>query len=141
MTEIKRAAFSLKNFRICKFSLDLDEHRSNDEIEISFDPEGVFHKETKIFEVIINFKAFKNTESKDSPYISAKMHSYFTFENVDSIEDVPPFFYGNSIAIVFPYLRAFVSNLSLQANVDLLMLPTLNLSSLEEPLAANSKEV
>ena len=58
----------------------------------------------------------------------------------DKIEfnDIPGFFYPNSIAILFPYIRAFVSTLTLQANVTPIVLPTLNLTNLQEKLKKNT---
>jgi len=39
---------------------------------------------------------------------------------------------------MFPYIRAFVSTLTLQANTKLLKLGLMNLSELEEPLKKNT---
>ncbi|MBK7039827.1 MAG: protein-export chaperone SecB [Bacteroidetes bacterium] len=52
--------------------------------------------------------------------------------------EIPTFFYKNCIAIIFPYLRAFLSTLTLQANVKPLILPLMNLSGLEKPLIENT---
>ena len=50
-------------------------------------------------------------------------------------------FYKNSLAIIFPYIRAFISTLTLQSNAGLIILPTLNLTHLEKPFRENTKEV
>ncbi|CAM4366664.1 hypothetical protein AQBE111736_13510 [Aquirufa beregesia] len=42
------------------------------------------------------------------------------------------------MAILFPYLRAFISLVTLQINIPPLILPTLNLSSLEADLRKNT---
>lgn len=57
------------------------------------------------------------------------------------LKDIPDFFYANSIAIIFPYIRAFVSTLTLQANIPPIVLPTLNLSQLRTILRDNTQEV
>jgi preprotein translocase subunit SecB len=64
--------------------------------------------------------------------------SRFRFDNLDSFESIPPYFYKNAIAIVFPYLRAFMSTLTLQANTRLIRLNLMNLSNLEQPLKDNT---
>jgi len=64
----------------------------------------------------------------------------FEFKNVQTIEDIPDFFYKNSIAILFPYVRAYISLVTTQANVPGIILPTHNLSSLEEKLRNNTTE-
>lgn len=66
------------------------------------------------------------------------MTASFQFsEDVIDIEDIPTYFYANSIAIVFPYLRAFISSLTIQANLKPMILPTMNLTSLSSPLKEN----
>lgn len=64
----------------------------------------------------------------------------FEFKNVETIEDIPDFFYKNSIAILFPYVRAYISLVTTQANVPGIILPTYNLSNLEEKLRNNTTE-
>ena len=57
------------------------------------------------------------------------------------LNSIPSFFYKNAIAIMFPYVRAFISTLTLQANTKLLNLGLMNLSSLEKPLIENTIEL
>lgn len=57
------------------------------------------------------------------------------------LEEIPTFFYPNSLAILFPYVRAFVSTLSLQANVRPVMLPTINLMGLTDRLRAQTIQI
>jgi preprotein translocase subunit SecB len=62
----------------------------------------------------------------------------FVFREPVLLEEIPDYFYLNSIAILFPYVRAFVSIITLQANINPLMLPTMNLASLQETLKKNT---
>ncbi|MCB0476731.1 MAG: hypothetical protein KDC84_01110 [Crocinitomicaceae bacterium] len=140
MEQNEQPKFSLVNYRICKFNLDLDEAGDGSDIEINFETSGVFHKEEKSYDLSLIFKAAKDKEGLEKPYISAKIHAYFKFENTNSVADIPDYFYSNSIAMTFPFLRSFISSLSLQANARLLLLPTLNLSSLKDPLKNNTIE-
>lgn len=70
----------------------------------------------------------------DSRIIEVNCLASFLFKGVESIDDIPTYFYSNSIAIVFPYVRAFVSTLTLQANYSPIVLPTMNLSDLNSQL-------
>jgi preprotein translocase subunit SecB len=63
---------------------------------------------------------------------------FFSFENVNSFDEIPDFFYRNCIAILFPFVRAYISMITVQANVPGIMLPTLNLTSLEAALKQNT---
>ncbi len=65
----------------------------------------------------------------------------FNFPESPGFADLSPYFYQNSIAIIFPYIRAFATALTAMANVNPIILPTMNLSSLEEPLKQNTKSI
>ena len=65
----------------------------------------------------------------------------FKFSNVHSIEEIPEYFYNNSIAIVFPYLRAFITTLTSVAGIKPLILPTLNLTNLSAQLKVSTKVI
>ena len=134
-----RAAFYLKDFEIPEFNFLSIGSLDNDEVAIGFKPSGKFSKKEMVFYLTLNFKLFDKSTEND--YIKAKVIGYFGFENVESFDDIPSFFYKNSIAILYPYLRSFVSSVTLQANIKNVILPTMNLSSLEPELKNSSKEV
>lgn len=141
MSEVKKASFSFKGYQIKSFSYTEPVNPKIDSLSIDFDPSGTFSKSSGIFEVKFNFKAFIKDGDQTQDVITATLYTAFQFEEKISLADVPPYFYRNSIAIVFPYLRAFISNLTLQANVKPIILPILNLSDLEEPLRKNTVEI
>ena len=100
-------------------------------LDISFNPSGLF-SQGKIVEMKMLFIA-KKTDHK--PFIEVEFTFSFKFEEKIQFENIPNYFYTNSIAIVFPYIRAFISNLTLQANIHPpVILPTWNLESLATPL-------
>lgn len=55
--------------------------------------------------------------------------------------EIPNYFYANSLAIIFPYIRAFVSTITLQSNMHPIVLPTVNLMGLSEKLKRNTDVV
>ena len=79
-------------------------------------------------------------EGEDTEKAVFKINStaIFKFSSAIQIEEIPSYFYRNAIAIVFPYIRAFISTLTLQANTRLLKLGLMNLSALEKPLKENT---
>ena len=77
-------------------------------------------------------------EEQSNPKILVNCVASFKFKENISLAEIPNFFYPNSIAILFPYVRAFVSTLTLQANIKPILLPTLNLSSLQDILRENT---
>ena len=70
--------------------------------------------------------------------VNVRCVARYSFHDIHSLDEVPDYFYSNSIAILFPYVRAFVSTLTLQANVAPILLPTLNLSELQNVLKENT---
>ena len=79
-----------------------------------------------------------SNENQSSPFVEVSCKGVFKFEEVNNFDEIPDFFYRNSIAILFPYLRAYVSMVTTQANVPGIILPTLNLSHLEHDLKSNT---
>ncbi len=139
MEQTKKAAFGLINSRFSKLNFDFDSKSETSEIGIKFDPHGIYFAKHKRFEIILHFTAF-NDENSENPFLSCTMHSLFEFEDLNSFSEIPQYFYRNSIAIIFPYLRAFISSISIQANNNMILLPTMNLSSLESPLKEHTIE-
>ncbi|MDD4698438.1 MAG: protein-export chaperone SecB [Fermentimonas sp.] len=134
---MKAASFSLSDYSFDKVSIDYSKKTGN-EISIDFDPKGLFKlkDESAVFELTFVFNAIDKVSAQQ--FINIECHAIFTFAEVIAFDDIPEYFYGNSIAILFPYIRAFISTVTLQANLGPFVLPTMNLSSLEEPLRKNT---
>lgn len=132
---MKKAAFSLNEYRFEKVEIDFSKKTSND-LSISFEPSGQFISNDSSYE--LNFTFIAHNENRDIPFVKITCISIFKFEDKISYEEIPTYFYRNSIAIIFPYIRAFISTVTLQANIPPIILPTMNLSSLETPLKENT---
>ena len=128
----QRATFQLDNFIFNDIKLSFN-NATPKNINVDFMPEGVFHQSEKTFDLTLIFFAFEGKDREDS-FIKISCIGTFSFENVEAVTDIPPFFYRNAIAILFPYVRAFISSLTAQANITPMILPTYNLGELEAPL-------
>ncbi|MFP5040484.1 protein-export chaperone SecB [Parasediminibacterium sp. JCM 36343] len=133
---MNKAAFSIEQYTFTKVAIDVSNF-NDEELELDFSPKGVYNSQDATFVLTFNFKAFAKGE-QDNPFVSIQCVGLFKFENVSSFEEIPSYFFRNSIAILFPFVRSFVSIVTIQANVPPIMLPTMNLSSLEEPLKQNT---
>lgn len=133
---MQTASFSLINYLFEKVNIDLSNHSTND-LSINFVTHGVFIKENSIFELVFNVNVFSK-ETEENPFVAIQCKGLFKFENVTEIDTIPDYFYGNSIAILFPYVRAYISFVTTQANVPGIILPTYNLSSLQNILRKNT---
>ncbi len=135
---MEKAMFSLESFNFSKVMLDLESVPKTITIG-QLEPKGIFYAKSREYLLTILFTA-KDSET-DKKVISLKCISVFKFSpDVNSINDIPVFFFANSIAIMYPYIRAFVSSLSLQANYKPIILPTMNLSSLKDILMKNTSD-
>ena len=132
---MQQAAFSIVSYQFDKVNIDL-EHQQTDELNLNFDKKGVYINDSKNFELI--FVVQVKNDNEPNPFISLRCKGLFKFENINSFEEIPDFFYRNSIAILFPYVRAYLSLVTTQANVPGIILPTMNLSNLEGELRKNT---
>lgn len=130
------AAFSFQDYKFTEASINMGALGEEDNLIIDFSPSGEYNPKTGIFKLCLVFLALVE-ESKEE-IIKVNCAAYFQFRNSLDFELLPPYFYANSTAIIYPYIRAFVSTLSVQANYISLVLPTLNVSALAEELKANT---
>lgn len=135
---MKDVAFKLDGYQFTKVSFDLD-IPNQAELIIAFNPKGTFHPKGNLYE--LNFDTIVTCKETSKDIISISCVATFTLKDCTSIDDIPEFFYPNSLAIIFPYVRAFVSTISLQANVKPILLPTINLMGLTETLRTQTQVV
>lgn len=135
---MEKAAFKLDSYHFTKAELDFN-IPNEAELNITFNPKGVFY--TKEFRYELEFDVIVKCKETGTNVITVSCLSSFTFNGSISIDEIPDYFYPNSIAIIFPYIRAFVSTISLQANVQPVLLPTINLMGLTEELKGKTQVI
>ena len=139
MIEGQETVFSFIDFRVPKSSYD----QNNDDgssIKVVFSPSGLYNQKKGVYELALSFTVCSEKKSENIIFKLTSIAS-FQFDPAVSLDDIPSYFYKNAIAIMFPYVRSFISTLTLQANIKLLKLNLMNLSSLEKPLRENTKAV
>ncbi len=135
---METAIFSISGYQFDKVNIDLSNCKSNN-LSLDFDVKGLYLNENSSYELTFLLKV-SNLEDKDNPFVTVQCKGTFSFENVNSMIEIPDFFYNNCIAILFPYVRAYVSLVTTQANIPGIILPTLNLTSLEAELRKNTSQ-
>lgn len=133
---MKNAAFSIVNYQFDKVTINLVNHKKP-ELSINFTCNGVYSQVDSTYELTFSVSVF-NPDSE--PFASIRCIGTFQLDNVSDFDEIPDFFYPNSIAILFPYVRAYLSLVTTQANVPGVILPTLNLSNLEDELRRNTTQ-
>lgn len=133
---MQKAAFSIERYFFKKVLIDLDNHHTPD-LSLSFETNGHYNQGDGVYE--LNFKLIAFNEGySEKPFAEILCVGIFKFENNINFQEIPDYFYRNCIAILFPYVRAYLSIVTTQANVPGIMLPTMNLSSLERTLRENT---
>ncbi len=134
---MKKAAFSLETFVFNQVFIDSDKY-TGEKFQIDFNASGIYRKSDNKYELSLVFKALHDESQKENFFVRVNCKAIFDFNDDTKELGIPDYFYRNSIAIVYPFIRSFISSLTLQANVKLILLPTMNLSSLEAPLKENT---
>ena len=134
----KEVAFRLVNYKFTKATLNFDIPKDA-EFVISFKPSGKFKEKEGTYN--LSFNTIVSCKETDTTIVEVSCIAQFSFKDEIKLKDIPDFFYPNSLAILFPYIRAFVSTLSLRANSSPIILPTVNLMGLTEVLRENTSVV
>ncbi len=136
---MNKAAFSLEIYSFNRVNINFDAN-TRDELQIEFRPSGLFKQSESesLYELKIVFTAADKDKQKHM--VEIECNATFKFASKIEFNEIPSYFYSNSIAIIFPYIRAFISTVTLQANYQPLVLPTMNLSSLADPLRENTSK-
>lgn len=137
---MEQAVFSLKDYKFDKVELNFSDLKNGD-LKLDIEPSGLFVGKDKSFVLTFVFKAIVVDDKSldEKTVVNIRCVAVFDFKNVNSFNNIPQYFYSNSIAILFPYIRAFVSTVTLQANIPPMIIPTMNLSSLKTELEKNTK--
>lgn len=128
--------FQFNNFNIRKSLIELTGTPISG-LSLDFEPSGLLDKNNSKFQLIL--KVVIGDESKDLK-IEVEAIGNFGYNNLDE-ESLQNFLFLNAPAILFPYIRAYISTLTSLSGINPVVLPTLNLSSLRDKLSKNIKEI
>ena len=125
------AAFKLDTYHFVKASLNFDVS-DDSPLSMNIVPSGVYKQNLGLF--VLSFNVNVSVADSSIDVVNVLCQAQFSFMDPIPASEIPDFFYPNSLAIIFPYIRAFVSTLTLQANVRPIVLPTVNLMGLTDML-------
>lgn len=135
-SNINKSDFRFEEYKILRsfISIKRDE-LPDDEYNINISPSGIKSKDRFDLTLKIEIKDKNEVVSIDITVVGI----FYFRENID-IKMLPHYFAVNAPAILFPYIRAYISLLTSLSGVGTVLLPTLNLSSLSKELLNNIKE-
>lgn len=134
------APFLMERFEIEEFHFNSNSTKLRDEIELDFAIKGTYNQKDSTFGIHLTFIAKESNKICDNvkldSIIYATVKGIFKFKDWKSMEEIEPYFYPNAIGILFPYLRSYITNATINSD-DAVILPLLNLSSLVPDLKNN----
>jgi preprotein translocase subunit SecB len=130
----EQATIQFKTFLVKESHIVFDK-LTNYQIEINLDANGIVNTSSNIFILRLNVYV---KDKDDAFHIEISTESVFSFPQDADIEKYKKsYFILNAPAIIFPYIRAYISSLTALSGMATLTLPTLNLTILGESLKEN----
>tara|TARA_R110002050_G_scaffold300632_2_gene471098 strand:- start:515 stop:925 length:411 start_codon:yes stop_codon:yes gene_type:complete len=130
--------FQFKGFTIVRSLIERNENESSKKISLGFNPRGFINKKDSNFQLHLGVKIEDDNKSFN---IQIEAIANYGFESQGSLDNLSKFFYINAPALLFPYIRAYISTLTNLSGFEPINLPTLNMTKLGEDLQKNTSEI
>lgn len=131
MKEEVRSVLQFRNYIIKRvnfeYNFDCEENDEGVNIDFDIDVDFQVNEDNSSMATILKVKIFDNPIDNNYPFfMELEMVGFFSMEIVGDA-DINSF-KSNAIAILFPYVRSLVSVYTANANVEPLILPTININ-------------
>jgi len=138
MNKSKTSAFQFTGYKIERSLIEIRSTLIGENFNISFEPKGTINKTESIFQLDL---AVSIKDKEDAINIEVDIMSLFSFDGQIEKNQLQQLFYQNAPAIIFPYIRAYITTLTALSGIDPVIIPTLNLSGLGKELENNTLEL
>jgi preprotein translocase subunit SecB len=135
---MEESKFQFKGFTIVRSLIERNDKESSKKISLDFSPKGFINKNDSNFQLQLGMKIEDESKSFN---IEIDAVANYTFENKETLDNLSKFFYVNAPALLFPYIRAYISTLTNLSGFEPINLPTLNMTRLGDDLKKNTVEV
>lgn len=137
-TPLPEGSFRFLNFFVKESHIILNQQGEH-KIQVNFYPKGYIFRSLKQFHLELALEIREETNKFNIRVVSV---SVFEFPQDADLEKYKSgYFIVNAPAITFPYIRAYISNLTAQSGLFTITLPTFNLIKMGESLKDNIQEV
>lgn len=137
--EATKASFSFNRYWFDNIELSSKTFRIGEDISVNFTPKCIFSKSKQV--AVLGFDFFASNPNTE-PFLKVSCFGEFLFNGISELNQIPDFFYANGIAILYPYLRAYISLVTQQANFGCaVILPLSNLAGMKDVVKASAKEI
>ncbi|HUW08062.1 MAG TPA: protein-export chaperone SecB [Williamwhitmania sp.] len=134
MSKPNNASFSFLGYTIQESHIKVSGPELNS-VTVTFKPKGIILPKLNQFHLELEINL---TESKGNFKIRIKSLGMFEFPKEANIEEYKnSYFVTNAPAILFPYIRAYISSLTALSGIQTVTIPTFNLTPLKADLLKN----
>lgn len=130
--------FQFKGFAIKKSFFERKDGEPSTKFDLDFSPKGFVNRKKSHFQLHLGVKI---TDENKIFIIDIEAVADFFFNSEIESKQLNSFFYVNAPAILFPYIRAYISALTTLSGLKPLTLPTLNLTNLGKELEKNTIDI
>ena len=128
--KIEKARFRFVEYLFQETSIKLTGEDIGDDVEFGIEPNGIFEEDNKMFILTLNVLV---KDKKSSLEVKMTVTGKFEYETND-IQELVPYLGFNAPAIIFPYIRAYITNITALGGMSPIILPTLNMESVGKEL-------
>lgn len=130
--------FQFKGFKVTRSVIERNENKPSTKLSLGFAPKGLVNKKDRNFQLRLGVKIEDENKSFN---IEIDSIANYSFENKEGLDDLDNLFYVNAPALLFPYIRAYISTLTNLSGFEPINLPTLNMLGLGDDLKKNTSEI
>ena len=130
--------FQFKGFKIIRSLIERNDNEPSKKLSLGFVPKGFINKNDSNFQLQLGVKI---EDENKSFKIEIESVANYSFENKEGLDKLDNLFYVNAPALLFPYIRAYISTLTNLSGFEPINLPTLNMLGLGDDLKKNTSEL
>lgn len=139
MEESKKAGFQFTGFQVIRSHIDkMGSEKVGDNLELNFATRGEKDETRRIFNLFLGV-TISNTDKTFN--VDVEVVGYFTYSSEAGVEIINNYFFINAPAILFPYVRAYISSLTALSGYETVTLPTINITFLGNSLKENTIDI
>lgn len=128
--KVEKARFRFVEYLFKETSIKLTGEDISDDVEFGIEPNGIFEEDNKMFILTLNVLV---KDKKSSLEVKMTVTGKFKYKTND-IQELVPYLGFNAPAIIFPYIRAYITNITALGGMSPIILPTLNMESVGKEL-------
>ncbi len=136
--EVKKSEFSFLEFLIEESSISRKPLDEKGKLSIDIMPYGIIDKSKNVFQLRLDVRVNESNDRFKSNIVAIGL---FLFNEISDASSLPDYFLINAPAIMFPYIRSYISALTALSGMEAINLPLVRMANLAEKLKENITEV